>query len=249
MGDGGMTMSNIITRRALVAGIAASPALALPAVASIGPDSELLRLEAEHDAARAEAKRISDRIEELTDGLPEWARGGIPLYPTAEPPFCNMGRHYADDDGRLQLNEIRKFNRNTEEIVEDWRDFTPNTAAREKRRAEWIKRRTEGRTRVKWWSEQVVAIKAVHERAGIPGLEGEFDRLSNLADDIEGVINDAKAHTLAGVAVKLRLMRQLALRALPVKDADDERNLDWQYQPGLSALRDLERLAGIGGAV
>ena len=83
---------SIISRRAILAGIAASPALALPAVASIGPDSELLRLEAEHDAARAEAKRISDRIEELTDGLPEWARGGIPLYPTAEPPFCNMGR-------------------------------------------------------------------------------------------------------------------------------------------------------------
>jgi hypothetical protein len=37
-------MSNL-TRRAVMAGIAASPALALPAVASIGPDSELLRLE------------------------------------------------------------------------------------------------------------------------------------------------------------------------------------------------------------
>jgi hypothetical protein len=76
----------------------------------------------------------------------------------------------------------------------------------------------------------------------------EFDRLSVLADDIEGVINDAKAHTLAGVAVKLRLMRQLALRTLRADWMDDDRNLDWQYQPGLSALRDLERLAGKGGA-
>ena len=92
--------------------------------------------------------------------------------------------------------------------------------------------------------DQVAAIEAVQRTAGIPELEAEFERLSVLADDIEGVINDAKAHTLAGVAVKLRLMRQLALRTLFVKDADDERNLDWQYQPGLSALRDLERLAG-----
>jgi hypothetical protein len=239
-------MSNL-TRRAVMAGIAASPALALPAVASIGPDSELLRLEAEHDAARAEAKRISDRIEELTDGLPEWARSGIPLYPAAEPLFCNMGRHYADDDGRLQLTEIRKFNRNTESIVEDWRDMAASPI-RDKRRAEWLNRRAEGRTRVKWWSEQVAAIKAIHERAGIPRLEAEADRLWELGDNIEVVINDAKAHTLAGVAVKLRLMRQLALRTLRADWVDDDRNLDWEYQPGLSALRDLERLTGKSGA-
>jgi len=176
-------MSNI-SRRAILAGVAASPALALPAVASIGPDSELLRLEAEHDAARAEAKRISDKIEELTDALPEWAQERIPLYPAAEPLFRNMGRQYADDDGRLQLTEIRKFNRNTEEIVEDWRDMAASPI-RDKRRAEWLNRRAEGRARVKWWSEQVAAIKAVHERAGIPGLEREFDRISVLADEIE----------------------------------------------------------------
>ncbi len=38
-------------------------------------------------------------------------------------------------------------------------------------------------------------------------------------------------------------MRQLALRTVLVKDADDQRNLDWEYQLGLSALRDQERLA------
>jgi hypothetical protein len=42
-------------------------------------------------------------------------------------------------------------------------------------------------------------------------------------------------------------MRRLALRTLRADWVDDDRNLDWEYQPGLSALRDIERLAGKGG--
>src|SRR6266404_2699057 len=212
-------MSNL-TRRAILAGIAASPALALPAVASIGRDSELLRLEAEHDAARAEAKRISDRIEELTDALPEWAQERIPLWDAGNPLLLGV----AHDDNRVTLNAIRRWNRNTEACVEDWRDFTDGSA-RKMRRAEWIKRRTEGRARVKWWSEQVAAIEAVQRTVGIPELEAEFDRLSVLADGIEEAIDGARAETLAGIAVKLRLMRQLSLRTLRADWVDDDRNL------------------------
>jgi hypothetical protein len=38
--------------------------------------------------------------------------------------------------------------------------------------------------------------------------------------------------------------RRLALRTLPLDLAADDESLDWQYKPGLSALRDAERLTG-----
>jgi hypothetical protein len=170
--------------------------------------------------------------------LPEWARCDRPLYINNDPVqtalfLCAVRQDPLD---LIELNAIWDFNRTTEGIVEDWRDMAPDDPNRAGRRAEWIKRRAEGRARVKWWHEQVAAIDAEQARAGIAELEATFDRLSDRVIDFETAIHDTAAHDAIGIAVKLRLALRLR--------GDTEANLDCPSQISLSALRDAKRLAG-----
>jgi len=234
-------MTRNLTRRALVAGIAASSVAAIPAFASpaASGDADLLRLESELALAGVEFNRIDEARVEALGKLPDWARLSTPKYPIGHPLFRNMGRQYADNDDCLTIKAIRNFNRNTESIVEDWRDMA-TSPVRDKRRAEWLNRRAEGRKRVAWWHDQAAAIEAENVRAGIPGLTDAMDRANELEGEIQTAIRDLPARGPAGIAVKIRLALRL--------NGNAEDNPDWVDKINLSVLRDLDRLAGKGGA-
>src|SRR5664280_293632 len=71
-------MNATTTRRAVLAGAAALPALAIPAIASgaADPADQVDRLYRQYIAMVGEAKAISRTTEEATAALPEWARMG-----------------------------------------------------------------------------------------------------------------------------------------------------------------------------
>jgi hypothetical protein len=196
-------MTRKLTRRALMAGIAASPVAAIPAFASpaASGDAELLRLESELALAGAEFNRIDEARVEALGKLPEWARLSTPKYPIGHPLFRNMGRSYADSGDCLTIKAIRDFNRNTKSIVEDWRHMAASPV-RDKRRAEWLNRRAEGRKRVTWWHDQAAAIEAENVRAGTRCTVPSGPRASNssgmssiidLSDQCGTILNAAAA--------------------------------------------------------
>jgi len=112
-------------------------------------------------------------------------------------------------------------------------------------RAEWIKRRQEGRARVRWWREQRAAIDEAMASVGLLELNAECDRLGEYTGDLEEAIVATPATTMVGIAIKLRYMREVAAGAeLLTGQPPADEDYDWQYRFALSALHDAERLAG-----
>jgi len=107
-----------MTRRALVAGIAASSTVALPSLASspAGDDSELLRLEAELATANKECEAADEALVAARRALPDWARGPYPVLDAdarATRPHL-LATLEKDDWDQVNLKAIREFNWRTE---------------------------------------------------------------------------------------------------------------------------------------
>jgi hypothetical protein len=136
------------------------------------------------------------------------------------------------------LKDIRQFNRDTEGLVEYRRDMRPGKE-REEVRADWIKRRAEGRRSVLWWREQHALREAEWDRVGRPAPAAEEDRLNAEISEVGDRISSTPAGSIEGILIKLRLFA-----AVTVGPNGEEDNLNWSNSLVLTVLHDAERLTG-----
>jgi hypothetical protein len=245
-------MTRDMTRRAILAG--APVVIAAAATITTGPakaaaldssaDAHLFELEARwHDALRG-VEEAGAKHDAIRDSLPEWAFGELP-FPEENWLFHGVRRELARNrdglTGRpiVTLAAIRDYNNNTELCAQQWRDMPPG-AEREKLRNAWIERRAQGRQRVLWWqgkkAEQQQLIAAAGER---DAAEASDDAVGVLSD-IEEMIKAAPVATVAGLAVKLRVLTAWATHC----GTRSEDEIEWDDDLTRVILADTERLAG-----
>ncbi len=103
--------------------------------------------------------------------------------------------------------------------------------------------RAEGKAqRDAWVNELEQTTQRYHEvrqRNGLTDKEAEYEVIWKDIDRVEEKIMDTPAHSVAGVAVKLRLA---ACYANPGKEGPE--GLDWDQRIMFNALADAERLVG-----
>lgn len=203
-----------------------------------GNDAKLLKLEAERARLRAEVHRLQNKSSQLSrrlfggsSVLPKFDRKNTLLY----------GVFVWGENGEIQLRDIKDFNQRTEAIVSP-RLFPVGTPRHTELLTQWRKRQQEGKQRIKWWKQAYSFNQAKWRKAGIPALDAREKSLDKRIWAIEDKIPQVPADGWIGIAVKLRLFRDEAVsQNLSIGQTEDE--LSAEYQPGVSALHDVERLA------
>ena len=225
------------TAAAVVAGAITAP-LALKPVnvnaASVHAVDPMLAMGQDWLSNRVEIKERNDFWNLAYDRLPGWARSGVDQYgrncgwPDVGdlPEFRSACK--ADLSTRPNLTDVHSFNENARiAAITDPAKY-----------AETI---TQCDARVRGWVTRLTEQTNLQRQVGIYNWDAEVEPLYERQDAVEDNIKDTQAHSFAGIAVKLRLAAHYASDGL-----QDSEGLDgnWERQLILSALRDLDRLAG-----
>src|SRR5262249_7040683 len=150
--------------------------------------------------------------------------------------FFGVAHHQRFAD-RMTLQAIRDFNATTEHIVAGWRDMDADTPKREDFRTSWLRRRAEGKERVRIWRAAEQQRLQTIDTSGFEEAKATSEAALDHLDEIEDKSLETPARSLSGIAVKLRVMRRLA-----GNDSMADIDFDWEHQFGIAALRDAERL-------
>ncbi len=192
----------------------------------------LLALEQEWLAIHKEIQERGALWSRAYDSLPAWARGGkdqhgrewgwpdvgdLPEFKSA----CEAGL-----STRPPLWEAQSFNEAAQlAAIEDPEKHAETIAQCDARVHAWEARQTEKTD--------------LERQAGIDDWDKKSEPFFERQDAVEEKIMDTPAHSIAGVAVKLRLA---AYYADPGKEGPE--SLDWDRKIMFHAFRDAERLAG-----
>jgi hypothetical protein len=208
----------------------------------VGPsDAKLLKLEAKRSKLLAEAKVLSNEEERRCKLIK--ARFGSTSWPKFDGsnPLFSGTCFELPLDGRIARWQVVNLNRHIEELADRWKSIPAADPARKELKAEWERRRREGRARVEWWKREHAKITRARKAARVGELDAKWSRLIDRANAIEDQITHVPASGLAGVGVKLRVFCALALELEVGRDCGED-DLDQHFQPAFSARRDVERL-------
>ena len=220
-------MTAKFTRRAILAGIVASPAVALTGVASPSPEpaSELPAIVERFRDVRRRACDATTAREECGFAVGE-------TYPKR--PRALMGK-------RSGYSAKPYFYPLTAQDVNEWYDTQATIfqikgagkAAHERKRAALLRRLA------KWEARE----QAILDASDWPSLKAAEDALDAGADDLEAKIVAYEARTIADLAVKVRFLGYWVFDGVTDGDKDRE-DMSIDEITFLSLLADAERLAG-----
>jgi hypothetical protein len=221
-------MTNEITRRGVIKSAGTALAVASMAGAAIKscqadasqPDPVLPLFE-EWKSGAVAVEAAGEEVSRAWDSLPEWCRGGL-----------SLNKEHIEREAR-ELRSVFFLHNGPEWSAED--------RAEMKRRHEVSIRLSESyRTEALREFEKMEATwKATRDRSGLHEAERRADELSGHLHDLEKRIQETAATTPAGIAAKLRV-------ALGQNGEGGWGHEDLDCPYVLSALRDAERLAGMG---
>ncbi len=192
----------------------------------------LLALEQEWLAIHKEIQERGALWSRAHDSLPAWARGGkdqhgrewgwpdvgdLPEFKSA----CEAGL-----STRPAIYEVHSFNKDARLAVIDDGAKHAETAA-------------QGDARVRAWEARQAEKTDLERQAGIDDWDEKSEPFFERQDAVEEKIMVTPAHSVAGIAVKLRLA---AYYADPGKSGPE--SLDWDRKIMFHAFRDAERLTG-----
>ena len=216
-----------MTRRALLAGIAASSTVALPAVAIATPAvaSELPDMVERFLDVRYRACDATTAREKCLFAVRE-------TYPKR--PRALMGKR-TDYSGKPDFYRLRASD------INEWYDTQAEIFGIEgARRAAHEKKRSALLRRLEKWEAREQTIL---DASNWPALKAAEDALDAEADDLEAKIIAYKARTIADVSAKVRFLGYWAFDG--VMDGDKHReDLDANDKVFISLWADTERLAG-----
>ena len=205
------------------AAVAATGAVPVAAMASSKAKEPLVTLWQERTRLRVRLDRTADQIDAIEATFPEGGGSftGIMIQVRGcKPRTCLTTKQI---DTAMRYRSLFSLDAPSEEVVSAW------LAEGKAQRDAWVMELEKTRQR----------YHEVRRRSGLADKEAEYDAIWEDAKRIEGQIMDTPAHSIAGIAIKLRLA---AYYTDPGKEGPE--NLDWDQRIMFNALHNAERLAG-----
>jgi hypothetical protein len=206
--------------------VAAVPAIAI--ATATDTDAILLALDAELKDLGRERDALRDRHNAMLDELPKWVWGN-PVVPVNEPLFrdlvarsrgrqgsitghtIHMERGYIyKPEGTIHLKGLQEYNAGCEAEWDGWREMDRDDPEREKIRRRQARIRAEGRQRVAWWHEESQEQEAAKIEAGYYTTRDAMNEAAGRYSDLRWRVINEPAKTMAGAAVKLRLLQEVS---------------------------------------
>ena len=238
-----LTRRTVLRGGAAVGAVGVTAGVATTAAHALAADHELIALEKTWLALWREEKRNSEQCQKAEATLPAWARCGDdqwgndlgwPELDINHPAFANAWHRLSTRSNR---ETIERYNREMEAGVKAFARYQPARASEildaERRLAA---------DRVRHFEERLRERDECGKRAGVTALDDASDRLNDEITAIEDKMENTPAHTIEGVAIKLRLYATIE-SCKPPEEAELEDDGDCLLT---EILAEIDRLAGRG---
>lgn len=228
----------LIRATAATAAIAAAPALAAGQNVHVCTVDPLLALGKRYQEAVAERQRALFTSRRIWDAIPMpdankdgWPRIDRSLAIFRDFPPAPDVRHEMHVD-RFTRRELEEANRARELAAAD-----PVKLAAEQ---------ADGAARLRWHDDILTTRERLHEESGYNAANERWEAACDAVNDIENEIIETPPVTMAGLFVRLRVLRDFVEGEHSNYDYEvgPREEMEWQDRLTLDVMDDLDRLAG-----